>query len=137
MFTQEDMSQAIGLAVNPKTIIVNRMNLLYSEEDCVVINFTDISTFQKLKVQEENVNLLKTLNASVHHEMVVPLKVNIEMAERLKSNLSKFPFERKLCESILISSNMVLLHANDFLDRTTNHDLDLGRVPPSMEDDGY
>ena len=52
MFTQEDMSQAIGLAVNPKTIIVNRMNLLYSEEDCVVINFTDISTFQKLKVQE-------------------------------------------------------------------------------------
>ena len=92
------------------------MNLLYSEEDCVVINFTDISTFQKLKVQEENVNLLKTLNASVHHEMVVPLKVNIEMAERLKSSLSKFPFERRLCESILISSNMVLLHANDFLD---------------------
>ena len=118
MFTQEDMSQAIGLAVNPKTIIVNRMNLLYSEEDCVVINFTDISTFQKLKVQEENVNLLKTLNASVHHEMVVPLKVNIEMAERLKSSLSKFPFERRLCESILISSNMVLLHANDFLDQT-------------------
>ena len=50
MFTQEDISQAVGLAVNPKTIIVNRMNLFYNEEECVVINFTDISTYQKLKV---------------------------------------------------------------------------------------
>ena len=50
--------------------------------------------------------------------MVVPLKVNIEMAERLKKSLKKFPYERKLIENILISSNMVLLHANDFLDQT-------------------
>ena len=62
--------------------------------------------------------MLKTLNASVHHEMVVPLRVNLEMAQRLKKSLIKFPYERKLCENILISSNMVLLHANDFLDQT-------------------
>ena len=63
------------------------MNLNFNEEECVVINFTDISTYQRLKIQEENNNLLKTLNASVHHEMVVPLKVNIEMAMRLKKSL--------------------------------------------------
>ena len=94
------------------------MFLYFNEVECVVINFTDISTYQRLKIQEENNNLLKTLNASVHHEMVVPLKVNIEMAERLKKSLKKFPYERKLIENILISSNMVLLHANDFLDQT-------------------
>ena len=50
--------------------------------------------------------------------MLVPLKVNVEMAQRLKKALKKFPVERKLCENILISSNIVLLHANDFLDQT-------------------
>ena len=87
MFTLQDMNQNIGQQVNPKTIIVSRMNLNFNEEECVVINFTDISTYQRLKIQEENNNLLKTLNASVHHEMVVPLKVNIEMAMRLKKSL--------------------------------------------------
>ena len=47
----------------------------------------------------------------------MPLRVNIEMALRLKKSLKKFPVERKLCENILISSNIVLLHANDFLDQ--------------------
>ena len=83
-----------------------------------MISFTDISTFQQLKHEQEMNNLLKTLNASVHHEMLVPLKVNVEMAQRLLKKLKKFPFERKLCENILISSNLVLLHANDFLDQT-------------------
>ena len=94
------------------------MSLYLNDEPCVVISFTDISTYQRLKHEEEVNNLLKTLNASVHHEMLVPLKVNVEMAQRLKKSLSKFPVERKLCENILISSNIVLLHANDFLDQT-------------------
>ena len=94
------------------------MNFNFNDEECVVISFTDISTYERLKHEEEVNNLLKTLYASVHHEMLVPLKVNVEMALRLNKALKNFPIEKKLCESILISSNIVLLHANDFLDQT-------------------
>ena len=74
-----------------KTIIVKRMKLSFNEVECRVLNFTDITSYIRLKHEEEVNNLLKTLNASVHHEMVVPLKVNIEMADRLKKNLKDFP----------------------------------------------
>ena len=69
---------------NAKTIIVKRIQLQFDETESTVINFTDITAYIRLKQEEEVNNLLKTLNASVHHEMVVPLKVNIEMADRLK-----------------------------------------------------
>ena len=69
---------------NAKTIIVKRIQLQFDETESTVINFTDITAYIRLKHEEEVNNLLKTLNASVHHEMVVPLKVNIEMADRLK-----------------------------------------------------
>ena len=60
---------------------------------------------------------MKTLIASVHHEMVVPLKVNVEMAERLISRLAHLPDEVKLAENILIASNIVMMHAHDFIDQ--------------------
>ena len=82
-----------------------------------MINLSDISTYIKLKKQEETNILLKTLNASVHHEMIVPLQVNVEMAQRLKKKLKKFVHEKQLVENILISSKLVLLHAHDFLDK--------------------
>ena len=67
------------------------MKLSFNEVESTVINFTDITSYIRLKHEEEVNNLLKTLNASVHHEMVVPLRVNIEMADRLKSKLTNFP----------------------------------------------
>ena len=45
MFTAEDMSKQVDQEVNPKTIIVSRMNLNFNDEECVVISFTDISTY--------------------------------------------------------------------------------------------
>ena len=101
----------------PKTIIVKRMSLNFNEKESTVINFTDISSFYKLKQKEDANNLMKTLITSVHHEMVVPLKVNVEMAERLISRLVHMPAEVKLVRNILIASNMVMLHTHDFLDQ--------------------
>ena len=37
------------LQSNAKTIIVNRMPLTFDEEECSVINFTDISAYVHLK----------------------------------------------------------------------------------------
>ena len=67
------------------------MKLSFNEVESRVINFTDITSYIQLKHEEEVNNLLRTLNASVHHEMVVPLRVNIEMADRLKNKLKNFP----------------------------------------------
>ena len=63
------------------------MKLSFNEVESRVINFTDITSYIRLKHEEEVNNLLRTLNASVHHEMIVPLRVNIEMADRLKNKL--------------------------------------------------
>ena len=101
---------------NTKTIIVKRMKLNFNEVESRVINFTDITSYIRLKHEEEVNNLLKTLNTSVHHEMVVPLKVNIDMAERLESKLQKIPQLLNFAETIFLSSSLVLLHAYDFLD---------------------
>ena len=92
------------------------MSLNFKEKESTVINFTDISSFYKLKQKENANNLMKSLITSVHHEMVVPLKVNVEMAERLISRLGHMPAEVKLARNILIASNMVMMHAHDFMD---------------------
>ena len=49
--------------------------------------------------------------------MIVPLQVNVDMAKRLKKKLKSFPFETRLVENIIISSQLVLLHSRDFLDK--------------------
>ena len=99
-----------------KTIIVKRMAMTFNDAQSSVINFTDITSYKKLQKEQEINTLLKTVNATVHHEMIVPLNVNLDMALRLKNCLKKFPHELKLAETILISSNIVLLHAHDLLD---------------------
>ena len=103
-------------SVGTKTIIVKRMKLSFNEVESRIINFTDITSYIRLKHEEEVNNLLRTLNASVHHEMVVPLRVNIEMADRLKNKLKNFPQLLNFADTIFLSSSMVLLHAYDFLD---------------------
>ena len=44
-----------------RTIIVKRMNLKFNNKDCEVINFTDITTYKRLKHEEETNRLLKKL----------------------------------------------------------------------------
>ena len=88
----------------PKTLIVKRMQLLFDDVKSKVINFTDITGYKQLKQQQEVNNLLKTLNTTVHHEMVVPLKVNVELSNRLINQLQLSPDIRKLAETINTSS---------------------------------
>ena len=48
--------------------------------------------------------------------MINPLKANVEITGRLVRFMKNFPHEKKMAETVLISSKMVLLHANDLLD---------------------
>ena len=92
--------------------------MTFDEQECLVVNFTDISAYVNLQEQQESYNLLKTLNAQVHHEMIVPLKVNIEMAQILLDDKTITDSQRKLVANILVASNLVMLHAHDFLDQS-------------------
>ena len=49
--------------------------------------------------------------------MLAPLKANVDISQRLVRALAKFPHEKKMAETVLISSQMVMLHANDLLDQ--------------------
>ena len=60
-----------------RKLIVKRIELLFNEKECQVLNFTDITTYVRLKEQEETNRLLKAINVFVHHEMLTPLRSNI------------------------------------------------------------
>ena len=104
-------------AAAQKTIIVKRMDYMFQEKECQIINITDLTAYIKLQKEESTNRLLKTLNASVHHEMLTPVKTMIEISERLVKKLSKFPQEKRMVETMLLSSQFIMMHAHDFLDQ--------------------
>ena len=84
-----------------------------------MLNFSDITIYVRLKREEEKNRLLSTLNMSVHHEMIGPLKINIDVIERMIRQLKRLERSKELQEMaslVLISSRQILLHANDLLD---------------------
>ena len=62
-----------------RTIIVKRNNMIIDDKECQVVNFTDISAYKRLQKEEENNQLLQNLNTTVHHEMLAPLRANIDI----------------------------------------------------------
>ena len=80
------------------------------------MNFSDISTYKRLQREEENNKLLQNLNTTVHHEMLAPLRANIDICQRLLRLVNEQEV-KKLIQIILVSSQMVTLHANDLLDQ--------------------
>ena len=70
-----------------RTLILKRTNLMFNDKECQVLNFGDISTYKKLRREEEKSKLMGNLYSSVHHDMVNPLKNNVEAAVRLIRNL--------------------------------------------------
>ena len=60
--------------------------------------------------------ILATLNASIHHEMITPLSSNVEMANRLLESV-KDHTHLEMARFMHVNSKLVLLHANDLLDQ--------------------
>ena len=67
------------------------MHMTFNDKECQVLNFTDITTQKRLKLEEEKSEMLTALNTSVHHEMLSPLKSNVEFSQRLIRDLCKQP----------------------------------------------
>ena len=99
------------------------MDIIFDEQECQIINITDLSAYVKLRKQEDTNQLLKTLNTSVHHEMLTPLKTMIEICQRLILKLKNYSQEKRMLETVLFSSQLLLMHSHDFLDqRIIEHD---------------
>ena len=54
---------------------------------------------------------MKALNASVHHEILSPIKVQIEACKYLLRRKEKSDHERDMMKIILFSSNFMKMHA--------------------------
>ena len=88
--------QEAGAANRDRTLIVKRMSLIFNEKECHVLNFTDITTENLLQLEQDRVTLLKQQSVSIHHEILHPLKINVEVSERLMSALRKSKVDTKL-----------------------------------------
>ena len=69
------------------TFLVKRTMLTFNNNECVVLNFQDISAIKRLEREEEKTKLMSTLYSCVHHEMIGPLKSNEEAALRMLRSL--------------------------------------------------
>ena len=86
-YTMQVDSQS-GVSNGGRKLIVKRIELVFNEKECQVLHFTDVTTYVRLKEQEETNRLLKAINIFVHHEMLAPLRSNIQIAQRLKKTLT-------------------------------------------------
>ena len=66
-----------------RILILKRNDMIIDEKECQVVNFIDISTYRRLELEKENHAFLKTLNTTVHHEMLVPLQTNVQICKKL------------------------------------------------------
>ena len=72
--------------------------------------------------------LLKALNATVHHEMLAPLKGNLELSSRLIRTVQN-KMQKKMAQTIFISTQLLMMHANDLLDQRV---LEQGSFNPTI-----
>ena len=105
---------------NSRTIIVKRMSLTLNNKECQVLNFIDITPYQKLKDSEEKSAQLSALNSQVSNQIIGPLHVNAEVIKRMLTIFEKnrFPHKlREMAQTVLIASNQAMSLANDLLDQ--------------------
>ena len=85
-----------------RTLIVERVEIIYNDKECLLFNFKDITALKKLDEEKETSRMLKVLNASVHHEMIGPLKTSVDICKRL---IPQWPNkqEKRMLQTVLIS----------------------------------
>ena len=57
------------------------------------------------------------LNQSIHHEMIGPLKVNVEICDNLIKYLQENLVCLEMAKTIKVTSKLLLFHAHDMLDQ--------------------
>ena len=84
------ISHDLDLNAAERTIIIKRNDMVINEKECQVVNFIDITTYKRLEQEKETNELLRTLNTTVHHEMVAPLHANVFICRKLIAKLENY-----------------------------------------------
>ena len=71
--------------------------------------------YYRFEKEKETNRTLKMLTTSVSHEMLGPLGANVQIAERLLKRIKDKEL-KLMVKTLLISSKLLLWHANDLLD---------------------
>ena len=66
------------------TIAVRRMNITFSKKKCQVLNFTDVTSSIMMEREKQKYETMKSLNTSVHHEMIGPLRAQKSISKSLQ-----------------------------------------------------
>ena len=89
--------------------------MVYNNIDCHVLNFVDMTSYFSLEKEKEKNRMIKILNTTIHHEMIAPLKAQMDISKCLFEK-SISPLNKKMAKTIFVSSQMLLLHTQDLLD---------------------
>ena len=63
--------------------ILKRLNVIFNDEPCQLLTFSDITTLKTLQVEQAKTETLKLVNRSVSHETLGPLMANVNLAKLL------------------------------------------------------
>ena len=55
------------------------------------------------------------MNASIHHEMLTPLAINVELADRLQQQVTSDE-HKDMAQVLIVNSKIIMFHVNDLLD---------------------
>ena len=77
-----------------RILCVKRIDMILDNTECQAVSFIDISPYAWLRQQEEQNKILKVLNTTVHHEMLGPLRANIEISQVLYQSLSNMRLKK-------------------------------------------
>ena len=66
------------------TLAVKRMNITFSQKKCQVLNFTDVTSSIMMEREKQKYEMMKSLNTSVHHEMIGPLRAQSSISKSLQ-----------------------------------------------------
>ena len=77
--------------------------MVYNNIDCHVLNFVDMTSYFSLEKEKEKNRMIKILNTTIHHEMIAPLKAQMDIAKCLFEE-SISPLSKKMAKTIFVSS---------------------------------
>ena len=113
--TEKDDKQ--NLQISDRQILVKRLKIIYNDSECSALQFTDITANQNLRKEKERSKMLEMLNATVHHEMLSPLKSNVILSKRLlKETTLGNQKVKDMIKTLYVSSELLLHHSSDLLD---------------------
>ena len=116
-------------AKSDRLVIVTQIKMDFDGKESQLLTFNDMTVYKRLQVEENKNRQLKSLNASMQHEILTPLKINLQVAEGL-SELKDLQKVREMAQVISASCKIMLFHANNSLDHLL---IQNGNFKPDLE----